>query len=48
MEFFKDASSSGALIEAIKKFTGNLKFKVRRSVEGQKKKRGFPTDKKEI
>lgn len=48
MEVLHDVARSKLLTAAIKQFYNHSKPKVRRTSEGQKKKKGFPTDKKEI
>jgi hypothetical protein len=46
MEVLKDISKSEFLTISLKKYASSIKPKVRRTVEGQKRKKGFPTDKK--
>lgn len=46
MEVLHDVARSKILTAAIKQFSNHSKPKVRRTSEGQKKKKGFPTDKK--
>lgn len=46
MEVLHDIVKSKTLTSALKSLSNHSKPKVRRTTEGQKKKKGFPTDKK--